>query len=398
MAGLPVTVIQAGTVATSGLRFVPVTPCRVADTRVQGPMLTPSAPRAFGVRQSPCGIPASARAYSLNVTAVPRGPLGFLTLWPTGESQPVVSTLNSFDGSIVANAAIVPAGSDGSVSVFASNNTDVVLDINGYFAPGTGLAFFPVAPCRVVDTREAGLGPLFGPPALTGVAPQREFPLAVGRCGLPGGAQAYSLNVTVVPRGSLPFLTVWPSGVPRPTASTLNTFEGRVISNAVITPAGTNGAIQTFAFLGGSDAADLIVDVNGYFAPPALGSLQFYPVVPCRVADTRVSNGPFGSPNLGSSVVRDFPVPASVCGIRPSARAYSLNITAVPNSYLGYLTAWPTGAARPFVSTLNSWEGLVRANAAILPAGVDGGVSVFTAMNLDGVVDVILDVNGYFAP
>jgi hypothetical protein len=58
-----------------------------------------------------------------------------VTLWPTGQGQPYVSTLNSVDGSVVANAAIVPAGTNGSVSVFADGTTDVILDINGYFAP-----------------------------------------------------------------------------------------------------------------------------------------------------------------------------------------------------------------------------------------------------------------------
>jgi hypothetical protein len=74
-------------------------------------------------------------AYSLNVTVVPDGPLFYLTAWPTGSAQPLVSTLNSFDGSVVANAAVVPAGTNGAISVFATNPTHVILDINGYFAP-----------------------------------------------------------------------------------------------------------------------------------------------------------------------------------------------------------------------------------------------------------------------
>ena len=63
-------------------------------------------------------------------------PLAYLTIWPAGQSQPLVSTLNSLDGSIVANAAIVPAGAlGGAVSVFVTDDTDVIIDINGYFAP-----------------------------------------------------------------------------------------------------------------------------------------------------------------------------------------------------------------------------------------------------------------------
>ena len=111
-----------------------------------------------------CNIPTTAAAYSLNVTVVPQGSLGYLTIWPTGEGQPVVSTLNSLDGRIKADAAIVPAGTNGEVSVYVTNTTNVVLDINGYFAPASGstLAFYPLTPCRVADTRRStfpqGLG------------------------------------------------------------------------------------------------------------------------------------------------------------------------------------------------------------------------------------------------
>jgi hypothetical protein len=71
----------------------------------------------------------------MNVTVVPDGPLSYLTTWPTGAAQPFVSTLNSLDGSVVANAAIVPAGAGGAINVYVTNSTQVILDINGYFAP-----------------------------------------------------------------------------------------------------------------------------------------------------------------------------------------------------------------------------------------------------------------------
>ncbi|MFN0164934.1 MAG: PPC domain-containing protein [Bryobacteraceae bacterium] len=124
-------------------RFVAVTPCRVADTRAgQGTTgaFGPPTPAAQSIRNLPipssaCGIPGSARAYSLNITVVPAGPLYYVTVWPSGKVQPLVSTLNSFEGRIVANAAIVPAGADGSINVFVTGRTDLIVDINGYFVP-----------------------------------------------------------------------------------------------------------------------------------------------------------------------------------------------------------------------------------------------------------------------
>jgi hypothetical protein len=94
-----------------------------------------STARSFPMPSSGCGIPATAAAYSLNVTVVPDGMLQYLTVWPTGAGQPFASTLNSWDGTVVANAAIVPAGQGGAISVFVTDRTHVILDINGYFAP-----------------------------------------------------------------------------------------------------------------------------------------------------------------------------------------------------------------------------------------------------------------------
>ncbi|MBK9167063.1 MAG: hypothetical protein IPM24_06310 [Bryobacterales bacterium] len=126
------------------LRFVAVTPCRVMDTRPgegkTGPFGAPALEarelRSVPVPESDCGIPTNAAAFSLNATVVPAGFLGYLTLGTFGGSSPEVSTLNSFDGRVVANAAIVPASNlGGAISVFASHETHVILDINGYFIP-----------------------------------------------------------------------------------------------------------------------------------------------------------------------------------------------------------------------------------------------------------------------
>jgi hypothetical protein len=382
------TSVSTGPGGQIGLEFVPVTPCRIADTRgavsaFGGPTLTAGSVRSFTIPQSGCGIPGSAQAYSLNVTVVPRGGLPYLTLWPTGQSQPTVSTLNSFGGGIVANAAIVPAGTGGAVSVFVAGTTDVILDIDGYFAPPPGGAsFYTVAPCRVADTRNP-LG-LLGGPSLAG-GQTRDFPVSSSSCGLPSSAGAYSMNVTVVPSQPLAFLTAWPTGQPRPNVSTLNSFEANIVANAAIVPAGTGGDISVYA----TGATNAILDTNGYFSSPgSAGALFFYPVAPCRVADTRSGT------IMGANTSRSFSIPTSGCSIPSTAAAYSLNVTVVPAGPLAYLTAWPAGSAQPAVSTLNSFSGAVVANAALVPAGTNGAINVFVT----GTTHVILDINGYFAP
>jgi pseudomonalisin len=372
--------------AGPGVQFVPITPCRVADTRnatgaFGGPELAAEASREFDVPQSACNIPSSAVAYSLNVTVVPDGPLGYLSMWPSGQPQPVVSTLNS-DGRVKANAAIVPAGTNGGVSVFVTNSSQVVLDIDGYFAPAgtaSALAFYPVTPCRVVDTRNAA-GSLGGPSLAAGAS--RSFPMQSSNCNLPASAMAYSLNVTAIPNGPLGYLSLWPSGQSQPLVSTLNAPTGTVTANAAIVPAGSGGAVSVYV----SNASDVVLDVNGYFAAPGQGGLSLYTATPCRVLDTRSGSGVFsGALEVG--------VGSSACAPASTAQAYVLNATVVPPSPLGYLTLWPHAENQPIVSTLNATDGAVTSNMAIVPTN-DGYIEAYST----SADQLILDLSAYFAP
>jgi hypothetical protein len=386
----------------AALQFYPVTPCRIADTRTSQPFtgafgppgLTAYAYRTFPILSSGCSIPSTAQAYSLNLTAVPDGPLGFLTAWPAGDLYPGISTLNSPDGSVIANAAIVPAGTGGGVTVVAGNPSDLIIDINGYFAPQTalGLEFSPLTPCRVADTRSTQhFSGAFGPPSLSAYV-TRDFPISTSPC-LSGSEQAYSLNLTVVPSGPLGFLSTWPVGLSYPGVSTLNSTDGSVLANAAIVPSGTGGDINVVA----GNPTDLAIDINGTFSTPGAASLRFYTVTPCRVADTRASQpftGAFGPPSLVAYTNRNFPIQSSPCGIPATAQAYALNMTAVPQGPLGFLSTWPAGRSFPSVSTLNSPNGDAIANAAIVPAGTAGAITVLAG----NPTDLIIDIVGYFAP
>jgi hypothetical protein len=387
--------------AGPGLSFVAIGPCRIADTRTPSgpfgfPAIAAGGTRSFPILQSTCGIPATAVAYSLNVTVAPNGPLDFVTVWPTGLPRPNISLMNSNDGRVKANAAIVGAGTAGAVSVFASaaTSTNVILDIDGYFVPATSssLAFYTLVPCRLVDTRpDLPSGPLNGPSL---VAKQvRSFPLQSGKCKIPPNAQAYSLNVTALPpRGSgLGDLVIFPTGQNTPASSTLNAPTGTTTANAAIVPAGTGGAVSVVA----SNDTDLLVDITGYFAPPGVGGTYLHTVTPCRVVDTR--NIPI-PPFPGEFFVA---VEASPCSPPPTAAAYVLNATiltsgAIPfGDPVQFLTLWPAGQSRPNVSTLNASDGAYTSNMAIVPTN-NGDVSAFVPPPDTG--NLLVDLSGYFAP
>ena len=276
----------------------------------------------------------------------------------------------------------MPAGTAGAVSVFASDTTNVILDINGYFVPATdptALAFYPITPCRIADTPTA-TAPLGGPSLAGGTS--RTLPILSSTCGLPATAQAYSLNFAAVPGGHpLGYVTAWPTGQTKPGVASLNAPTGTVVANAAIVKAGTSGSIDIFA----SDATNLVIDINGYFAPMVTGGLSLFGVAPCRVVDTRQ---PAGSPAITSLNVG---VSASACGIPVSAQAHVMSVTVVPPASLGYLTLWAQGQARPVVSTLNALDGAITSNLAIVPTA-NGSISAFAS----DLTHLILDISGYF--
>ncbi|MBI4902751.1 MAG: VCBS repeat-containing protein [Acidobacteria bacterium] len=400
--GQTFTLAQAGTAPPGGMRFVPLPPCRLMETRAiynfEGrtgafgpPNLTAGQTRTMNVPQSNvCSVPASAKAYVLNVTLIPvSGGVSFVTLYPAGAPQPNVWTVRSPDGQIVANSNIIAAGNNGGISVFTSEATDLLLDIAGYFTDeqtALNLVYYPLTPCRVIDTRalyRPQPGP-FGPPSMTARETRKfRFP-STPYCNIPQAA-AYSFTITAVPPASLAYLTAWPDGSSQPNVSSINSFAGRVLANSVIIPASGDGTIDFFAY----DATDFIVDINGYFAPDnGSTGLYYFPVTQCRANDS--TNG---APYANEST-RTINIPNSGCtGIPANAQAYALNVTALPaGNPMPFITAFPTGQPQPNASILNAFQGQVVTNSAIIPAGTGGAVNIYAYRQ----THVVVEVNGYF--
>ncbi len=144
-----VTLANVGTASTctsgpaqSGLDFYTLTPCRLVDTRnadgpLAGPALQAGAERTF-VLTGNCGVPSTAKAVAVNVTAVSPAANGFLTLFPADQSLPVASTLNFVPTvSARANNAIISLAGDASggikVKDGSTGTVHFLLDVVGYF-------------------------------------------------------------------------------------------------------------------------------------------------------------------------------------------------------------------------------------------------------------------------
>lgn len=160
--------------------------------------------------------------------------------------------------------------------------------------------------------------------------------------------------------------------------------------------AAANAAGDVFVTWTGTPAAasDSAVLAKRYAIP----GLDFHTLLPCRVVDTRSPAGPLGGPVLTGGVQRTFTITASACGVPASARALSLNITAVDATLSGYIAIFPGDSIFPMTSSINFSAGQNRANNAMAPLSRDG-LATLTALagsNPALQVHLVIDVNGYF--
>lgn len=130
--------------AAQGTSFYTVPPCRLIDTRnPAGPFGAPGL-AAFSIRSfdaaGQCGISTRAVAVSANVTVVLPQSAGFLVFGPAGAAPPATSTINYKAGRVLANDLVLELGAAGAFLVGANHptgTTDLIVDVNGYFANPT---------------------------------------------------------------------------------------------------------------------------------------------------------------------------------------------------------------------------------------------------------------------
>ena len=204
------------------------------------------------------GVPKDARAAIVNVTADATDAAGFVTVFPCGTAKPNASNLNYPTGGTVAGLSVAKLGGDGSVCVFTSAAMQLIVDVTGYVPLTT--TYLGRDPARFLDTRSTG-ATVDGQSVGAGVRPADstvEFTVP-GRAGLSAATKTAVLNITSTGSQAAGFLTVYPCGTPRPTASNVNYQAGTDIANTVITAIGVGGKVCVYT----SSPTHIIADLNG---------------------------------------------------------------------------------------------------------------------------------------
>ncbi|HVL81144.1 MAG TPA: IPT/TIG domain-containing protein [Actinomycetota bacterium] len=252
-------------------RLQPLTPSRLVDTRNGDGGAT--GPAGAGTTREVQvtgrgGVPTtgvSAVVLNVTVTDVRQAP-SWLVVSPTGENMPLASNLNYAPGETRANRVVVKVGTGGKISYYNdAGSAHVIMDVNGWITDGSVTtggpgAFSAMAPSRILDTRNGtgGIEGRIGPDETVSV------PVA-GRGGVPTtGVSAVVMNVTVTDQAAndSSYLTLFPTGEPRPTASDLNFVPGQTVPNLVVVKVGSGGKVDLY---NASWATHVIFDVVGWY-------------------------------------------------------------------------------------------------------------------------------------
>jgi hypothetical protein len=210
-------------------------------------------------------------------------------------------------------------------------------------ATTSGAAYTPLVPTRLLDTRTTG--------QTLGSGSSLNLTVT-GSDGVPSDVTAVALNLTVTDTKSSSYLSVYPTTGTRPSVSTLNWVAGETVANSAIVPVGSGGQISLYNHTG---RTDVVVDLDGYFAPeqPGSGAGAYVPLAPSRIADTRSGSG---YADAGSTIGPGGSLTVQVTGnggVPAGAAAAILNVTATDTTASSYLTVFPEGVTQPTSSNLN---------------------------------------------
>jgi hypothetical protein len=255
--------------------------------------------------------------------------------------------------------------------------------------------FKTLTPCRIVDTRN-GTGGYTG---LINNGQVVSFPIRNAQgCGVPTGATAIAVNLTVTDIFQSGWVALFPSDQGWSGISNINFSGGDFIANGAVVPlasSGTSDISALAAFAPGAQGANLILDVTGYFV--SSGGVSFYAVTPCRVVDTQTGLGGFTGFLPNGFPATNFTIKGS-CGIPATAVAIAVNAIAVNTQNQGWFALYPGNSSWPGVSNVNFFAGDTIGNGALVPVSAGSNdLSVLAAFAAGPTGAYLrLDVTGYF--
>ena len=304
------------------------------------------------------GLPVGqVEAIVVNITVADAGADLFLTVWASGQDRPGTSNLNVRAGQTRPNLVVSKVGVDGRINIATGGAfADVLVDLQGWFAKGGG--FRSIGPTRLLDSRSAK-------------SRLRAGEVVDVATNLVAGEGAI-VNLTGVNPTTAGFITVWPSGTPKPDTSNLNLAAGETAANLAIVGVGAGGMLS----FSSSMATDLVVDIMG-----SVSGADFRPVGPKRLLDSR--SQPQKLIFDGGSNSSLFLEPGSLQG-----DSVVLNVTVVDPASDGFVTVVPYPSNGDATSNVNGRRGETTPNLAVVSVGNLNRLGVSWSMTTHLIVDL----------
>ena len=298
----------------------------------------------------------------------------YFTVYPCASGRPETSNLNTRPGIPTPNLVVAIPDVNREICIFSHATAHLIIDLAGWWSDGPD-RFASIQPTRVYDTRQPG-----GARLARFVTREVRIPPSV----IPDGSTAAVVNLTVDRAAAAGYLTAFPCGQPAPPSSNLNFIAGEARAVAAIVGLGLGSTMCVLT----DTAADVIVDVTGYYAPaPGFGpTAQLQPISGTRIVDTRNGiGGPLAPFQAGET--RKFDPVAFVPG-GAEASSVMLNVIAANPQANGYLTIYPCSSSRPEVSSLNYTAPAEATNLATVELASDRSICIYAFAATDVIVDV----------
>jgi hypothetical protein len=387
----------------TGDRYVPLTPVRIVDTRTTADaanMLTDNVATQVQV-STKGGVLANAVAVTASFCVVAPDNAGSFSLGPIESMNPAPLTVDVAAKAAYNMGATIGLGADGSLSAAFSGagNTNLVIDITGYFTPPypestyhalngqlseDGVAMLP---SRVFDTTTASV------PPLTAMQPL-SFPVA-GQGGVPMSATAVTGILTVSNATNSYAMYLGPVPTASPATSTMNFARGQTISNSVAVALGAGGSLSVNYLASGGSTADVTFDVTGYFSPYWSGS-TYYPIDAAKLVDTTTGLGL--TTRLSAGALTRFPVTGDLvsAGVPAGATAVTVDITVKNDPGGRSMYVGPDdGSHAPSTTTLAVTPGVSASISETVGLNPDGSLLAYYSGS--GSADLFVTITGYFA-
>lgn len=343
------------------------------------------------------GVPSSATSVMLDVTWMLPSGSGPISLYPAGSTPSSGRDLTTLSGGFETTAVITAVSSSGQVTISSSVQTDIVIEVNGYYkaAPSAnGATLVTLNGTRLVDTR-TGTGPCTPSPCARMSGGTTTTVQITGHGGIPtNGVVGVAYTLTDYNASGTGYTTAWPADQPQSVTANLTYGVGVNSSELAVTPVSAGGQIKIYT----SANSDYTIDLAGYYvAAPNGSSTMFVPYAPTssgsqRVLDTHAGTGTC-TPSC-ATLTDGTPEYVKVTGtaVPADASAVVLSATIATPSATGSLSVWPQGQLGSNNTGPNYLGGLTNTSTVLTSLG-NGWIGT----ELHGAnADLTLDVDGYY--